>query len=108
MNAPPTADGDVVAVHVCGVIRLQDVAFQADHRTFLMACPITAVNAARSIGLTISKSGYLRADESFHLRHCLLLSCCASLIASLTSGCCANSLLRKAFCARYGSALSPG
>ena len=70
-----------------------------------IAWPITAVSAARSLGATISRSGFWRMKVST-CATCLLLSCCASEITSLTSGCCANSLVMSAFCAaRYGSAL---
>src|SRR5947207_1400559 len=66
---------------------------------------MTAVRAARSLGATMSRSGFWRIKVST-CATCLLLSCCPSLITSLTSGCPASSLVRKAFCAaRYGSAL---
>ena len=70
-----------------------------------IAWPMTAVRAARSLGATISRSGFCRMKVST-CATCLLLSCCASEMTSFTSGCCANSFVISAFCAaRYGSAL---
>src|SRR5215470_8613994 len=70
-----------------------------------IACPITAVSAALSFGATMSRSGFCRMNVST-CATCLLLSCWASEMTSLTSGCCANSFVMSAFCAaRYGSAL---
>src|ERR1039458_8042294 len=67
----------------------------------LIGKPVVVID----VGATISRSGFCRMKVST-CATCLLLSCCASPIASLTSGCAENSLARNAFCAaRYGSAL---
>ena len=65
------ADGDVVAVHVRGVIRLQDVALQADHGDLRFhGLPHHGGQRRTLVGRHDQQVGFL-ADEGLHLRHLL-------------------------------------
>ena len=65
------ADGDVVAVHVGGVIRLQDVALQADDGDLRLHGLPHHGGQRRALVGRHDQQVRLLADEGFHLRHLL-------------------------------------
>ena len=70
MNCQPP-DGHVVAVHVGGVVRLQDVALQANHGDLgIHGLPHHGRECSPLVGRH-DQQVRLLPDESFHLRHLL-------------------------------------